>query len=96
MSCYFIAQISILDRPTYHRYEDGLDPVLETYNGTVVAVDDHPVLLEGTWSHGRFVIIRFPDAAEARRWYDSSEYRELSALRKRAARADVLFVEGRD
>jgi uncharacterized protein (DUF1330 family) len=31
---------------------------------------------------------------QARRWYDSDEYREPKALRMKCAMTDVVFVEG--
>ncbi len=96
MSCYFVAQITIRDQTGYRRYEDGFDAVFDRYKGAVVAVDDHPVVVEGQWSYTRLVLIRFPDLKEARRWYDSPEYRTLAAIRDQTATSDVLFVEGRD
>ncbi len=96
MSCYFVAQITIHDRAAYTKYLDGFDDVFAKYKGTVVAVDEHPVVLEGSWPRTRFVLIRFPDATEARRWYDSDEYRALVRYRHAASVADVFLVEGRE
>jgi len=96
MSCYFVAQITIHDRDAYGLYEDGFDEVLGKFNGTVIAVDDHPVLLEGEWNHGRIVLIRFPSKEEARRWYDSPEYRRLAEHRFRASEATTMLVEARE
>ena len=95
MSCYFVAQITIQDPEEYARYLEGYDAVFSRYEGEVVAVDDAPLLLEGDWCHGRFVLIRFPSEAEARRWYSSAEYQALAEHRWRASKADVLLVPGR-
>ncbi len=96
MSCYFVAQITIHDRSIYAEYLDGFDAVFSKFNGTVVAVDENPFGLEGEWPYTRFVLIRFPDAIEARRWYESGEYRALVRFRHRASDADVLLIEGRE
>jgi hypothetical protein len=43
--------------------------------------------LEGDWKPKRMVVTEFPNIEQARRWYDSEEYRALKALRLRTARA---------
>jgi uncharacterized protein (DUF1330 family) len=96
MSCYFVAHITIHDRAEYKLYEDGFDEIFARYKGEVVAVDDHPKLLEGEWPYTRVVMIRFPDEQEARRWYDSSAYQQLVRHRLNAATANVVLVHGRD
>ena len=96
MSAYFIAQIRITDPDTYQRYLDGHDEIFARYAGEVLAVDERPTVLEGSWPYTRTVVIRFPSVAEARRWYDSPEYRELARFRQEASTANVILVEGRD
>ena len=50
--------------------------------------------LEGDWKTKRMVVTEFPNIEQARRWYDSEEYRALKALRLRTARGSVVLVEG--
>jgi uncharacterized protein (DUF1330 family) len=50
--------------------------------------------LEGDWKPKRIVVTEFPSIEQARRWYDSEEYRPLKALRMRTARGSVVLVEG--
>ena len=95
MSTYFIARITIHDPATYQRYLDGFDAAFEGHGGEVVAVDDEPAVLEGTWSCTRTVLIRFPEVDAARAWYDSPAYQELARIRQAAASADIVLVEGR-
>lgn len=40
------------------------------------------------------MVIEFPSLADARRWYDSEEYRAPKALRMRAGRTSVVIVDG--
>jgi len=93
MSCYFVAQINIHDREEYQKYLDGYDEIFEKYKGIVVAVDDNPTVLEGEWPYTRTVLIRFPDEHEAKKWYESSEYRELVKHRHRASEANIVLVK---
>jgi len=50
--------------------------------------------LEGDWTPKRIVVTEFPSIEQARRWYDSEEYRALKALRSRSARGSVVLIEG--
>ncbi len=47
-----------------------------------------------TGDHARLVVLEFPSLAQARRWYDSEEYRGPKAMRLAASRANVIFAEG--
>ncbi len=90
MSVYFIAQLSIHDPVGYDRYLDGFDAAWAPYEGEVVLVDEAPTVLEGAWSYDRIVLLRFPDEAALRRWYDSDAYRALRAIRQGAAHGPII------
>ncbi|UCG61655.1 MAG: DUF1330 domain-containing protein [Candidatus Zixiibacteriota bacterium] len=95
MACYFLAEIDVHDAEEYQSYLDGYDTVFDKFKGEVIAVDEDPVLLEGEWPYTRTVLIKFPDEAEARRWYDSPQYRQLVKHRHRASNANVILIKGR-
>ncbi len=40
------------------------------------------------------MILEFPSLADARRWYDSEEYKPIRALRWEWAESELFFVEG--
>jgi uncharacterized protein (DUF1330 family) len=40
------------------------------------------------------VVLEFPSMEQAKRWYDSEEYREPKAMRLQAGRANMVMVEG--
>ena len=50
--------------------------------------------LEGNWEPTRVVLLEFPSLEQAKRWYDSEEYREPKALRFKTARTNLILVEG--
>jgi len=95
MACYLIAQINVRDRQGYKKYLDGFNEVFKKYKGIIMAADNDPAVLEGEWPFQRTVLIRFPDAAEARRWHESPEYQKLAEVRKRASDSNIVLVEGR-
>jgi uncharacterized protein (DUF1330 family) len=93
MSCYFIAQINIHDKDEYQNYLDGFDEIFIKYKGIVEAVDEQPTILEGEWPFQRTVLIRFPDEAEAKRWYESPQYQQLAQYRQCASQANIVLVK---
>jgi len=92
MACFIIAQIDIHDREAYQVYIDGYDKIFAKYRGRVLIVDEDPVVLEGEWPWTRTVVIRFPDEAEARRWFESEEYQLLATHRRGASTANIILV----
>ncbi|MCW5548421.1 MAG: DUF1330 domain-containing protein [Opitutaceae bacterium] len=94
MSVYAIALIRIQDRAKYSAYERRFMEVFARFEGEVLAVDDAPRVLEGDWPGERTVLLRFPDEAALRRWYDSEAYREIVRDRMVAASADIAIVSG--
>ena len=94
MPTYLIAQIEIVDRDEYAKYEAGFMDVFSKYRGEIVSVDEAARTLEGDWPYTRTVVIRFPDAGEADRWYNSPEYQQLVQHRFRAARTNAVLVNG--
>jgi uncharacterized protein (DUF1330 family) len=94
MSVYIMARIAIEDPEEYGRYQAGFLDVFSRFEGELLAVSDEPQVIEGEWTHTRAVLIRFPDADEARRWYESPEYQALAKHRWNASKASIIAVVG--
>lgn len=94
-SVFFCATIRIRDHTGYQRYLDAYDEAFAGTGGEVLAVDDAPLRLEGAPPTGRLVLIRFPDEAAFRSWYDSDAYRRIVVHRHACAETDALLVRGR-
>jgi uncharacterized protein (DUF1330 family) len=95
MSVWFSATIAIHDPTGYEAYLAGTDEALAGTGGEVVAVDDDSQPLEGSPRRGRRVLIRFPDEAAFRSWYDGPLYRKLRAIRLAAADCETVLIHGR-
>jgi uncharacterized protein (DUF1330 family) len=95
MPAYIIVEIAIRDAARYERYKHLAPPSIAKYGGTYLSRGGATTALEGTWAPPRFVILEFPDADTARRWWDSPEYAEAKALRQSCAETKMLLVEGR-
>jgi uncharacterized protein (DUF1330 family) len=96
MSAYFVGLIDIHDPEAYDKYLEGFDEIFARFEGQVVAVEDSPRVLEGTWPAGRIVLIRFPSEEQLRRWYESREYQAIAEHRRRGSHAAIAIVTGRD
>lgn len=93
MPVYFVAQITIHDRDGYSQYEAGFLPVFEKFNGRLLAVDESPDVVEGTWNCTRTVLIEFPDRDDAMAWAESAEYKEIAKHRWAASTANVALLK---
>jgi uncharacterized protein (DUF1330 family) len=51
-------------------------------------------LREGDWRPNRIVVLEFPDAETAKRFYASPEYGAARAERAGAAKMNMVLVEG--
>ena len=94
MAHYIVAQIDIHDRERYAEYEAGFMDVFANYNGTMLAVDEAPQVIEGEWPCTRTVIIEFPSKPEAEAWYNSDAYRQIATHRHAASVGNVALVAG--
>lgn len=91
---YAIAQLKITDRVTYDRYQAKFMGVIKRYHGRVLAADESPRIVEGTWDRDKVVLLSFQDEATFREWAESPEYQEISKDRKAGSEAVVLLVRG--
>jgi uncharacterized protein (DUF1330 family) len=92
MTTYAIALINISDRSEYAAYEKGFMEIFEQYQGKVLAVEEAPVVKEGTWPYTRTVLAEFPSQAEFDRWYHSDAYQALAKHRFAASRASIALL----
>lgn len=95
MAVYALAQLNIHDRERYGRYMSRFMPVLEKYNGKLLAADDAPRVLEGQWwDRNKVVLMEFADKDAFRAWASSPEYNEIAEDRKASADIVVLLIKG--
>jgi uncharacterized protein (DUF1330 family) len=95
VSCYFLAQIRIVDKAEFEKYLAVVDATFAGSDGEYLAVDDNVDVLEGEWSCTRAVLIRFRDEAALRRWYESEAYQQVLPLRLKAAECTTLVIHGK-
>jgi uncharacterized protein (DUF1330 family) len=94
VTVYAIAQLRFTDRAAYDRYQARFMQVFNDYQGTLLAADESPQVIEGQWDHEKVVLMSFPDQAAFRQWAESTEYQEISKDRRAGADTVVLLAEG--
>ena len=94
MPAYIIAEIQVTDPTSYDRYRPMAAASIARFGGRYVVRGGKHDLLEGEPEPGRIVVIEFPDADAARRWYRSEEYQKALKIRQSASRGRVFLVEG--
>lgn len=94
MTVYVIAQITIHDRKGYDLYEEGFMDVFEKFDGTMLSVDEEPMVLEGEFTATRSVLIAFPSKEQAMAWMTSPDYQAIAKHRLAASVANSILVKG--
>ena len=94
MTVYAVAQITITDRAAYDRYQGRFMEVFRRFNGRVLAADEAPTVVEGSWDRQKIIVMSFPDEAAFQAWAQSPAYREISKDREAGSNGVVLLVKG--
>ncbi len=94
MSAYVLVDMDVTDPERYEDYKARAGPSVEQYGGKYIVRGGACEVLEGERVPNRVVVLEFPDAAAARRWYTSSEYSAAKAVRAEAAAGSLILVEG--
>ena len=94
MTVYLCVQLKIKGRAAYARYEEDFLPVFEKFNGTLLAADFEPKVLDGEWDKDRIVLLSFPNEEELMAWITSDEYQAITANRDSGTDGIALLFQG--
>lgn len=90
-----MASIRIKDDLEYQKYVDQTDEIFAKFNGSYLAVDNTPEVVEGSWDYSRAVLIRFDGKEDFKAWYKSDEYQEILKYRLFASDCDTILIRGK-
>jgi uncharacterized protein (DUF1330 family) len=98
MAAYWIAHAKINDPVEYKKYTDQIPDIMKKYGGTVLARGGRFKIMEGPEKFPRHVVIEFPTFEQAVACFESQEYRDAAAYRRRNGVGEVenVIVEGGD
>lgn len=94
MTAYIVVELDIKDPEGFADYRAMVPATLEVYGGRYLVRGGAVENLEGSWDPARFVVIEFDSVEQAKRWWDSDEYREARNLRQATADTQMIVVEG--
>jgi uncharacterized protein (DUF1330 family) len=94
MPAYVLAEIEITNPEGYKEYTTHVPATIAKYGGRFVVRGGKVHALEGEWPERRRVLIEFPDAETARKWFDSPEYEKPKAMRQANSKGRLLLLEG--
>jgi uncharacterized protein (DUF1330 family) len=91
---YFIANVEVLDTEAWKEYAAGVTKTVADYDGEFLVRRGSWESLEGQKPFPVVVVIKFPSLLRAKEWFNSEEYRPLSALRQSSSRGNLFIAEG--
>jgi uncharacterized protein (DUF1330 family) len=94
MTAYVISDVDVLDPAAYPKYVALSPATVAAYGGRFLARAGRTEKLEGDWQPKRLVILEFDSVERAKQWLDSPEYTPVKALRHKAARTNMVVIEG--
>ena len=94
MPAYVIVDLEVTDPVVFEEYRQLVPATIQQYGGRYLVRGGAVESLEGGWEPKRVVVLEFPSLEQARRWYDSEEYRYPKSLRFKAATSRLILVEG--
>jgi uncharacterized protein (DUF1330 family) len=94
---YTLAELSVTERGWARDYVANVTPMVERGGGRYLTRTTTYEKLEGERERAQLVmIIEWPDAAAARRFYESEEYRPYRERRLAGSRGEFMLVPGED
>ena len=95
MPAYWIARSKINDPIEYKKYTDLVPGIIAKFGGKVLARGGRYQIMEGPAKFQRFVVIEFPSFEQGVACFNSKEYQEASAFRRRnkAGENELVMVE---
>ena len=95
MPAYWIARAKVNDPVEYRKYADRVPGILAKYGAKVLTRGGRHRTLEGPEKFSRFVVIEFPTFEQGVACFNSQEYKEAAAFRRRnnVGENELVMVE---
>jgi uncharacterized protein (DUF1330 family) len=96
MPAYGLAHLRPTTAPPHDEvleYLERIQATMDPFGGRFLVHGTQVEVVEGVWP-GSLVLIEFPDAETARKWYASPAYREILHLRTDHLVGDLILVDG--
>ena len=94
MSAYLSAEVDVIDAIIFDEYRKGVPATIAAYGGKYLMRGGKTEVGEGTWQPKRMIMLEFADMEKLKAWYHSKQYAPLMAMRLKAARTNMIMLEG--
>jgi len=94
MAAYIISDVTVRDPVAIETYRTRAAASIAAYGGRYIVRGGPIEVLEGPPHPSGLVVVEFPDADTARRWYASPEYAAALEVRDQALVRSLVLVEG--
>lgn len=94
MPAFIIADVTVTDADQMAKYREWSKKAMQEHGAEVQVRGGAIEVLEGDWTPSRLVVLKFPDRAAARRFYDSETYQHAKSLREHAGVMRMVVVDG--
>jgi uncharacterized protein (DUF1330 family) len=94
MSAYILADVTVTDPARMAAYREWSTKAMQEHGAEVLVRGGEFEVLEGGWTPGRLVVLRFPDRAAAKAFYASDTYTHARTLRENAGVMRMVVVDG--
>jgi uncharacterized protein (DUF1330 family) len=98
MTGYVIFDVGPFDRDAMGPYLEKAFDTITAHGGKLIARTSNIEVREAThgpgWKPSRILIIEFASMEAARSWYESPEYQEILPIRLKAAKDNMVIIEG--
>jgi uncharacterized protein (DUF1330 family) len=93
MPAYIVSDVTIKDADAIQEYRIRAAASIAEHGGRYLVRGGTVECLEGDWQPN-IIVVEFPDAEAARRWYRSPEYAAALDMRDQALTRNLILVEG--
>jgi uncharacterized protein (DUF1330 family) len=94
MPAFIIADVTVTDADQMAKYREWSTKAMQEHGAEVLVRGGTIEVLEGDWPPSRLVVLKFPDRAAARRFYESETYQHAKSLRQQAGVMRMVVVDG--
>jgi uncharacterized protein (DUF1330 family) len=94
MPAYIIADVTVTDPDKMAQYRVWSTKAMQEFGAEILVRGGEFEVLEGPWTPGRLVLLRFADRATAKAFYDSQTYAHAKTLREGAGIMRMVVVDG--
>jgi uncharacterized protein (DUF1330 family) len=94
MAAYVLAEVEVTNPDGYKEYSSQVPATIAQYGGRFLVRGEDAEVLEGEWPRIRRVLIEFPSAEMAKKWWDSPEYEKPKAMRRANSRGRLILLKG--